>query len=140
MSGAVPDLEAGRAAPARAESGNTPRFAPKAIGRTRGQGRPTGQFDREPSPQGTGVERLREVLPNFTRRHALTGVCGAPYKCPPAPSECALMLTYTADYLVVALGADYDWDATANHRISPRKWQNTRLSSNEAHPLSRSWN
>ena len=30
-----------------------------------------------------GVERLRDVLPNFTRGHALIGVCGAPYKCPP---------------------------------------------------------
>ena len=29
--------------------------------------------------------------------HAVIGVCGAPYKCPPAPSECALMLH---DYLV----------------------------------------
>ena len=43
-----------------------------------------------------GVEKLRDVLPNFTRGHALIGVCGAPYKCPPAPSECALMLH---DYL-----------------------------------------
>ena len=43
-----------------------------------------------------GVERLRDVLPNFTGGHALIGVCGAPYKCPPAPSECALMLH---DYL-----------------------------------------
>ncbi len=43
-----------------------------------------------------GAERLRDVLPNFTSGHALVGVCGAPYKCPPAPSECALMLH---DYL-----------------------------------------
>jgi sulfide:quinone oxidoreductase len=43
-----------------------------------------------------GAERVRGVLPNFTRGHALIGVCGAPYKCPPAPSECALMLH---DYL-----------------------------------------
>ena len=43
-----------------------------------------------------GVERIRDVLPNFTRGRALIGVCGAPYKCPPAPSECALMLH---DYL-----------------------------------------
>ena len=35
--------------------------------------------------------------PAFSRGHALIGVCGAPYKCPPAPSECALMLH---DYLV----------------------------------------
>jgi sulfide:quinone oxidoreductase len=44
-----------------------------------------------------GAEKMRDVLPNFTRGRALIGVCGAPYKCPPAPSECALMLH---DYLV----------------------------------------
>ncbi|TIX07997.1 MAG: NAD(P)/FAD-dependent oxidoreductase, partial [Mesorhizobium sp.] len=44
-----------------------------------------------------GAERLRDVLPTFTKGRALVGVCGAPYKCPPAPSECALMLH---DYLV----------------------------------------
>jgi sulfide:quinone oxidoreductase len=43
-----------------------------------------------------GAARLRDVLPTFTRGHAIVGVCGAPYKCPPAPSECALMLH---DYL-----------------------------------------
>lgn len=43
-----------------------------------------------------GAEKLRDLLPNFKRGHALIGVCGAPYKCPPAPSECALMLH---DYL-----------------------------------------
>lgn len=44
-----------------------------------------------------GAERLRDVLPTFNRGKALIGVCGAPYKCPPAPSECALLLH---DYLV----------------------------------------
>jgi len=44
-----------------------------------------------------GATHLREVLPTFKRGHAVIGVCGAPYKCPPAPSECALMLH---DYLV----------------------------------------
>ena len=39
-----------------------------------------------------GAERLRDALSHFTHGHALIGVCGAPYKCPPAPSECALML------------------------------------------------
>src|SRR5260221_4482634 len=39
-----------------------------------------------------GAAHLRELLPTFTRGHAVVGVCGAPYKCPPAPSECALML------------------------------------------------
>ena len=39
-----------------------------------------------------GAERLREILPAFAKGRAVVGVCGAPYKCPPAPSECALML------------------------------------------------
>jgi len=43
-----------------------------------------------------GANRLREILPTFRKGHALVGVCGAPYKCPPAPSECVLMLH---DYL-----------------------------------------
>jgi sulfide:quinone oxidoreductase len=43
-----------------------------------------------------GAEKLRRALPRFERGHALVGVCGAPYKCPPAPSECVLMLH---DYL-----------------------------------------
>jgi sulfide:quinone oxidoreductase len=43
-----------------------------------------------------GAERMREVLPTFTRGRALVGVCGAPFKCPPAPSEAALLLH---DYL-----------------------------------------
>jgi sulfide:quinone oxidoreductase len=43
-----------------------------------------------------GAERLREVLPSFTRGRAIVGVCGAPFKCPPAPSEAALLLD---DYL-----------------------------------------
>jgi sulfide:quinone oxidoreductase len=43
-----------------------------------------------------GANRLRDVLPTFRKGHAIVGVCGAPYKCPPAPSECALMLH---DYL-----------------------------------------
>src|SRR6266487_3189730 len=43
-----------------------------------------------------GAERLREVLPTFTRGRAIVGVCGAPFKCPPAPSEAALLLH---DYL-----------------------------------------
>ena len=42
-----------------------------------------------------GAERLRDVLPNFTRGHALIGVCGTPYKCPPAPSECTAQARQT---------------------------------------------
>ena len=44
-----------------------------------------------------GAVHLRAVLPTFERGHVVIGVCGAPYKCPPAPSECTLMLH---DYLV----------------------------------------
>ena len=39
-----------------------------------------------------GAERLAGILPGFTEGHAVIGVCGAPFKCPPAPSECALLL------------------------------------------------
>lgn len=39
-----------------------------------------------------GAERLREKLPAFNSGHAIVGVCSAPFKCPPAPSEAALML------------------------------------------------
>jgi sulfide:quinone oxidoreductase len=39
-----------------------------------------------------GAERLRSVLPTFTRGRAIVGVCGAPFKCPPAPSEAVLLL------------------------------------------------
>jgi sulfide:quinone oxidoreductase len=43
-----------------------------------------------------GAERLAELLPTFSEGRAIVGVCGAPFKCPPAPSECALLLH---DYL-----------------------------------------
>jgi sulfide:quinone oxidoreductase len=43
-----------------------------------------------------GAERLAEVLPDFTEGRVLVGVCGAPFKCPPAPSEAALLMH---DYL-----------------------------------------
>jgi sulfide:quinone oxidoreductase len=46
-----------------------------------------------------GAEKLRDVIPNFKKGHAIVGVCGAPFKCPPAPSEAALMLH---DHLVTA--------------------------------------
>jgi sulfide:quinone oxidoreductase len=39
-----------------------------------------------------GAERLRDVLPAFTSGRAVVGVCDAPFKCPPAPSEAALLL------------------------------------------------
>jgi len=62
-------------------------------------------FDATPGLAGTnefysvaGAERLRDMLPAFKKGRAMVGVCGAPYKCPPAPSECVLMLH---DYLVL---------------------------------------
>jgi sulfide:quinone oxidoreductase len=39
-----------------------------------------------------GATRLAGVIPSFVSGHAVIGVCGAPYKCSPAPSECALLL------------------------------------------------
>lgn len=39
-----------------------------------------------------GAERLRDVLPMFEAGSAIVGVCGEPFKCPPAPSEAALLL------------------------------------------------
>lgn len=43
-----------------------------------------------------GAARLGEILPTFTKGRVLIAVCGAPFKCPPAPSEAALMMH---DYL-----------------------------------------
>jgi sulfide:quinone oxidoreductase len=43
-----------------------------------------------------GATRLGEMLETFTRGHVLIAVGGAPFKCPPAPSEAALMMH---DYL-----------------------------------------
>jgi sulfide:quinone oxidoreductase len=39
-----------------------------------------------------GAERLAGLIPTFSRGRAIIGVCGAPFKCPPAPSEAALLL------------------------------------------------
>jgi sulfide:quinone oxidoreductase len=39
-----------------------------------------------------GAERLAEIIPSFSQGHAVIGVSDAPFKCPPAPSECALLL------------------------------------------------
>ncbi|MDO3626717.1 NAD(P)/FAD-dependent oxidoreductase [Mucilaginibacter sp. BT774] len=46
-----------------------------------------------------GAVKLRDTIPDFKKGHAVVGVCGAPFKCPPAPSEGSLMLH---DYLVSA--------------------------------------
>ena len=39
-----------------------------------------------------GAERMAAKIAAFTEGRAVVGVCGAPFKCPPAPSECALLL------------------------------------------------
>lgn len=43
-----------------------------------------------------GATRLGEILPSFTQGRVVIAVGGAPFKCPPAPSEAALMMH---DYL-----------------------------------------
>jgi sulfide:quinone oxidoreductase len=43
-----------------------------------------------------GAERLGALLLTFSHGRAIVGVCGTPFKCPPAPSEAALLLH---DYL-----------------------------------------
>lgn len=39
-----------------------------------------------------GALKLREIIPGFMKGHAIVGVTSAPFKCPPAPSEAALLL------------------------------------------------
>lgn len=39
-----------------------------------------------------GAEQMRESLSAFAGGRVVVGVCGAPFKCPPAPSETALMM------------------------------------------------
>ncbi len=39
-----------------------------------------------------GAERIAPAIAEFTEGRAVVGVCDAPYKCPPAPSEAALLL------------------------------------------------
>ena len=39
-----------------------------------------------------GAETVREILQDFRSGTAVIGICGAPFKCPPAPSETALLL------------------------------------------------
>jgi sulfide:quinone oxidoreductase len=40
----------------------------------------------------SGAARLAEIVPAFSEGRVIVGVCDAPFKCPPAPSECALLL------------------------------------------------
>jgi len=43
-----------------------------------------------------GASRMSKLVQSFERGRILVAVCGAPYKCPPAPSEAALLMH---DYL-----------------------------------------
>lgn len=40
----------------------------------------------------SGAEQIRDKLTSFKEGHALIAACGFPFKCPPAPSEVALLL------------------------------------------------
>jgi sulfide:quinone oxidoreductase len=60
-------------------------------------------FDATPGLAGvdefysvSGAEMLAEKLPSFDGGRVVVGICAAPYKCPPAPSEASLLLH---DYL-----------------------------------------
>ena len=110
---AVPRLrEAGRASAARNGHGHRPGDAARDHRRRHARCRlPGGRARRRLRRRGhAGAGRRERVLlgrrrdpparrPAHASRkgHAVIGVCGAPYKCPPAPSECALMLH---DYLL----------------------------------------
>jgi sulfide:quinone oxidoreductase len=39
-----------------------------------------------------GAEALRAIIPSFDAGHAIVGVAGPSFKCPPAPSEAAILL------------------------------------------------
>ena len=39
-----------------------------------------------------GAAHIATLLPDFRGGNVVVGICGAPYKCPPAPAECALMM------------------------------------------------
>jgi sulfide:quinone oxidoreductase len=39
-----------------------------------------------------GAERLAPIVQEFDEGRIVVGVCGAPFKCPPAPSEAALLM------------------------------------------------
>src|SRR4029079_11107668 len=39
-----------------------------------------------------GAEQLGGILPRFSKGRVIVGVCSAPFKCPPAPSEAALLM------------------------------------------------
>src|SRR5262249_31674182 len=52
----------------------------------------TGMTVDQEFSSGEGALRRPHKLAAFRSGRAVIAVCGAPFKCPPAPSECALML------------------------------------------------
>jgi sulfide:quinone oxidoreductase len=56
-----------------------------------------------------GAEHLRDVVPTFSAGRAVIGVCGAPFKCPPAPSEAALLLHAISPSAASATPARFGW-------------------------------
>ena len=104
--------QAGRALPAGDDHRDRSRGAARDDRRRRPRGRRPGRGARRrlrprrdagarrgaatsstPSPAPSGWP---SCCPTFSRGRAIIGVCGAPFKCPPAPSEAALLLH---DYL-----------------------------------------
>jgi len=63
-----------------------------------------------------GAERLRDVLPSFSSGHAIVGVAGPSFKCPPAPSEAAILLDGYLRARGVRVHLD-DRSDTLNYRI-----------------------
>ena len=79
-----PEREARRppaAAPTRPTSSSS-RSAPTTTSTPRPGSREANEFYSV-----AGAARLAEVLPEFTSGRAVVGVCGAPFKCPPAPER-----------------------------------------------------
>jgi sulfide:quinone oxidoreductase len=62
-----------------------------------------------------GAARMAGMISAFEKGHAVIGVCGAPFKCPPAPSECALLLH---DELVARGVRDLVRDAAGDARAA----------------------
>ena len=86
-----------------------------------------------------GAERLREVLPTFSQGRAIVGVCGAPFKCPPAPSEAALLLhdyLWSAASATIARSRSSSPSRFPSHRHRIRLAPCSRLSPNVTSSLS----
>jgi sulfide:quinone oxidoreductase len=71
-----------------------------------------------------GAERLRAVLPTFSKGHAIIGVTSVPFKNPPAPSEAALLLHEyltergVRDHCEISLVVPFDVPIPSSHANS----------------------